>query len=55
MVAAIAAFILFASTCKEKTPGGFFSAGQEEISWGAVWIGTAVVAFIAYLVGKNSK
>ena len=55
VVAAVVAFIIFSKSCKETIPGGFFSDGREETIWGVVWLGTGIVTFIAYIVGKNAK
>lgn len=56
VVAAVVAFLVFAKSCKEATSGDLFSGDIfPGPNWTAVAIGTAVVALIAYLVGKNSK
>ena len=56
LVAAVVAFIVFANSCKEKTSGDLFSGDFfPGPNWGAVAFGTAVVTFIAYIVGKNAK
>jgi len=55
VIAGIVGLLFFAHSCKDTTPGGFFTSDAEETNWPLTLIGSAIVAVIAYFIGKKSK
>jgi TPR repeat protein len=55
VIAGIVGLLFFAHSCKDVVSGGFFSADSEETNWPVALFATAIVATIAFFIGKKSK